>query len=81
MACGCQSASGVGRIQDLSYASLMPHYAASGFGDDETPIDVAPPTTGQIIGMTAGWIALGGLCGAALFVFGQELLSAKRGKI
>ncbi len=65
----------MGAIHDLPAMSLMPRYAPAaglggrGLGD---PSD----STGTIIVATIGWLAVGGVCGAALWVFGKELMKS-----
>ncbi len=50
-------------------ASLMPRYApAAGLGEDMS--------TGAIVFATIGWLAVGGVCGAALWVAGKEFLKS-----
>ena len=69
MSCKCHgAANATGSIVDLSTVSLMPRYApAPGLGD---------LSTGTAIMATIGWIAVGGVCGAALWVAGKELLKS-----
>ena len=69
--CGCKAGPATGRIEDLSYASLMPRYApppsaTSGLGG----------LASSPVAATIGWLVVGGVCGAALYVFGKELLNS-----
>lgn len=71
MSCSCKGPAATGAIRDLSYASLMPRYApAAGFGA------LGELSTGTVIVATIGWIAVGGLCGAAFWVAGKEFLKS-----
>ncbi len=69
MSCKCHGgASATSGIADLTSVSLMPRYTpASGMGE---------LSTGSAIVATIGWLAVGGVCGAALWVAGKELLKS-----
>lgn len=74
MSCRCNGQAETGAQSgnvDLSTVSLMPRYApAAGFGS------LGELSTGTVVLATIGWLAVGGVCGAALWVAGKELLKS-----
>jgi hypothetical protein len=50
-----------------------PPPGTSGLGADE-------PTTGSLVAQTIGWLTVGGVVGAALWMLGHEIVGVRRGQ-
>ena len=69
----------------MSYTQTLGSYprAMRGFGADAAPPDatVVPAAVPAVVAtQTIGWLALGGVVGAALWALGHEIASVHRGQ-
>lgn len=61
-------------LRGLGHApTFQEQLALRGLGADE-------PSTGSLVAATLGWLAVGMVCGAALWVTGHEAMRVMRGK-